>query len=144
MRTLVLGLAALVAPGCITYATEFDGNPVTDAMAEFPKIGETTKQQVLERLGSPQSIRLSSLSGLAESLMTRARADRLTVNLDTAIQDEIYTWERSATTYFAFITLFFNYYTSDKRIDRLVVVFDKDDKVLAVGYTPGASAPSGG
>ena len=141
MRAIHAGilLVACAAPGCITYATDYSGNPVTADMAAFPVAGKTTKREVLEKLGSPHTIRISNGSGLAEAFFTRARADKLTVNLDRSMRNEVFTYERSATNRFALILLLFNYYTSDQRIDRLTIVFDNKDIVSAVGFTPGAS-----
>lgn len=136
-------LVAAAAPGCFTYATDYDGNPVSADMAAFPIVGKTTKREVLEKLGSPASIRISNGAGLAEAFFTRARADKLTVNLDRSMRDEVFTYERAVTTRKALVLVFFNYYTSDRKIDRLTIVFDKDDKVSAVGYTPGASGETG-
>ncbi len=143
MRLLLAALltASCAASGCVSWATSYDGIPITEEMAAFPKVGETTKQQVLEKLGSPRSIRIATLGGLADSLITRSRADRLTVNLDRAMRSEVFTYERTRTTRLAVILLLYNDYTSDQRTDRLTIVFDKDDKVFAVGWTPGASAP---
>jgi len=35
------------------------------------------------------------------------------------------------------VVLFYNYFHSDTRANRLTVVFDQEDKVLGVGYTEG-------
>ena len=144
MRLMLLALLgttlATVAGGCITYATEYDGNPVTWDMAEFPKVGRTTKAEVLQELGSPREVKAFDVSQIAESMITRAPSDALTIKLDPSLRDEVYIYERAATTRFGLFLGFFNYYKSDRRVDRLTVVFDRKDKVLAVGYTPGAGA----
>ncbi len=144
MRTLLLtilgtGLAA-GASGCISYATTYEGNPVTQEMAEFAKVGTTTKAQVLQELGAPRTIEAFDVTSIAESIITRAPSEALTVKLDPSMRDEVYIYERAATTRFGLILGFFNYYTSDTLVDRLTLVFDRKDKVLAVGYTPGANA----
>ncbi|MHC5019142.1 MAG: hypothetical protein ACYTGX_03310 [Planctomycetota bacterium] len=138
---LLLGTwLAACAGGCISYATTFEGNPVTWDMAEFPKVGKTTKAEVLQELGAPRQIEAFDVTSIAESIITRAPSESLTVKLDPAMRDEVYIYERAATTRFGLILGFFNYYTSDTKVDRLTVVFDRKDKVIAVGYTAGADA----
>jgi hypothetical protein len=144
MRTLILtllgGCLTVAASGCISYATTYEGNPVTWEMAEFAKVGTTTKAEVLKELGAPRQIEAFDVTSIAESIITRAPSESLTVHLDPSMRDEVYIYERAATTRFGLILGFFNYYTSDTLVDRLTVVFDRKDKVLAVGYTPGANA----
>jgi len=144
MRLLCLCLLGLwclsAAAGCISYATTYEGNPVTQAMADFPQVGKTTKADVLQRLGAPRQIEAFDVTSIAESIITRAPSEALTVNLDPSMRDEVYIYERAATTRFGLILFFYNYYTSDTVVDRLTVVFDNKDTVIAVGYTPGANA----
>lgn len=144
MRPLILILLgswlAACAGGCISYATTYEGNPVTADMADFPQVGKTTKAEVLQELGAPRQIEAFDVTSIAESIITRAPSESLTVQLDPAMRDEVYIYERAATTRFGLILGFFNYYTSDTKVDRLTVVFDRKDKVIAVGYTEGAGA----
>lgn len=126
--------------GCISYATTYDGNPVTWKMAEYAKPGVTTKAEVLQELGAPREIRAFGVSSFAQALFAESPSKALTVHLDPTMRDEVYIYERSATTRFGLILGFFNYYTSDRRVDRLSVVFDAKHTVMAVGYTPGADA----
>lgn len=134
---LFAGCLLLYACGCVSIGRSFEGNPVPAPTADFPKIGVTTKAEVMARLGAPHTVRQTEFDGMLEGLLTRSPADAVTVHLDSALVDEVFVYERARTKRLGVFLGLFNYYRSDTRADRLAIVFDHQAKVVAVGYSPG-------
>ncbi len=134
-RFVFLAPVLLLLAGCVTYSTVYDGNPVDPELVARIQVGVTTKAEVMQLLGSPHQVQVTDVSGLAESLIASAPGDGLTVKLDASLMDQIYIYERMKTVRFGFFAGLYNDYRSDTRSDRLCIVFDKDGKVLAVGWT---------
>lgn len=132
------GLAASLAlTGCIGISTQYEGNPIDAQTVDAIVIGQTTRAQVLEMLGSPLKIDRADITGLAERALARYQGEELLLKIDPSLFEEVYVYERRQIDRFALLLGVFNYINSDERSDRLSVVFDTEGKVLGVGWTPG-------
>ena len=131
---MVMGL---LLSGCVAISKNFEGHPVSAPTADFPKLGVTTKAEVMQRLGAPHQIRQTEFDGIMEGLLQRSAAEAVTVHLDSALVDEVFIYERAGTRRLGVFLGLYNYYRSDSRADRLAIVFDHQAKVIAVGYTQG-------
>jgi hypothetical protein len=134
---LVLLPLLLLTTGCISIGSTTKGNPIpTEVLQQIVK-GKTTRAQVLEWLGAPKEVESAEVTNLAESALSRYGGEQLTLKLDPALFNDVYIYERTESNYFIVALILFNYYRSDERSDRLAVFFDKEGKVLGVGWTPG-------
>ncbi len=123
--------------GCVGIGRNYEGNDVLlDALAKIEK-GKTTRAEVLELLGAPLRVDKVNITALTEQSLARYEGEKLTLQIDPALFDEIYVYERKQTNTFFVFTFLFNYYRSDERSDRLAVFFDRDGKVIGTGWTPG-------
>lgn len=129
----------LLASGCISINTQYEGNPISEDTVKKLHIGKTTRAQVLEMLGSPLKIDRADITGLAERVFARYQGEELTLKIDPSLFNDVYIYERRQIDRFALLMGFFNYLTSDERSDRLSVFFDKKGFVQGVGWTPGRS-----
>jgi hypothetical protein len=130
-------LLSLAGAGCISVGRTYEGNPITqDTISRIVK-GQTTRAQVLELLGAPTQAETTDITSLAEQALARYSGEELTLKIDPSLFNDVYIYERKQTNFFVMALILFNYYSSDLRSDRLAVFFDKDGKVLGVGWSPG-------
>ena len=130
-------LAAFSAAGCISFGRTYEGNPIEEEVLARIVEGETTRAEVLELLGAPMAVETADITSLAEQALAQYEGEKLTLQIDPALFNDVYIYERKQTNYFVIALFVFNYYVSDQRADRLAVFFDKKGKVLGVGWTPG-------
>lgn len=140
MRHAIVLLAGLVlglCSGCISFGRTSEGNPIPEeALAKIVE-GKTTRAEVLEMLGSPMAVETANITNLAEQALAQYEGEKLTLQIDPALFNDVYIYERKETVHFVLMLILFNYYSSDQRSDRLAVFFDKDGTVLGLGWTPG-------
>ncbi len=140
-NTFVLpGLAVLlcsVLPGCVAFSSDFEGNPIEREMIDQIQVGKTTRAEVLELLGAPLAIDQVDITGLTERLLSRFEGEVPLLQLDPALFDELYVYQRTQKERFALFLLFYNRIETEERSDRLTILFDPDGIVLGVGWTPG-------
>jgi hypothetical protein len=129
--------AGLLAAGCLSFGTTQEGNPISESDIQKLIKGKTTKAEVLEILGAPFKIETTEITKLAEQAVARYAGEELTLKIDPALFNDVYIYERKEVNYFFFSLILFSYYASDERHDRLAVFFDKDGKVLGIGWSPG-------
>jgi hypothetical protein len=130
-------LLALSGAGCISIGRSYEGNPITPEIVSRIVKGQTTRAQVLELLGAPTLTQTADITNLAEQALARYSGEELTLQLDPSLFNDVYIYEQKQTNYFIVALILFNYYSSDLRSDRLAIFFDKDGKVLGVGWSPG-------
>lgn len=135
-RALLLPLL-LLGSGCISYGVTFEGNPIPRDLLSRIEKGKTTRAQVLELLGAPVQVETADITALAESALAYYEGEKLTLQIDPALFNDVYIYERRQSKHFIMAFILFNYYSSDERSDRLAVFFDKNGKVQGVGWTPG-------
>ncbi len=135
---LALSSAALaLLAGCISIGRTFDGNPIPREAVESIVKGKTTRAEVLEILGSPKAVESANITNLAEEAVSRYAGEELVLKIDPALFNDVYIYEQTRTKHFVLALILFNYYYSEEEADRLAVFFDKEGKVLGVGWTPG-------
>ena len=137
LRLLILSLAALTLPSCIAVSKEAEGNPIPRSAIDQIVAGKTTRAEVLELLGAPLAVERADVTGLTERLLSRVEGDDLTLKIDPALFDELYVYRRTQTERFGLFLIFYNRLVTDRRSDRLTVLFDPEGVVLGVGWTPG-------
>ena len=130
-------LFSLLAGGCISVGRTYEGNPITEEVLARIVKGKTTRAEVLEMLGAPLAVETANITNLAEQALARYAGEKLLLNIDPALFNDVYVYERKQTNHFIVALILFNYYSSDKRSDRLAVFFDRKGVVLGVGWTPG-------
>ncbi len=126
----------MVITGCVTVARTHEGNPIDSSRAESIRLGETTKAEITDWFGAPFRIEKSDVAALAQSALSRFVGDQLTLKLDPALYNDVYLYQQEHGRSIFVAGILFNYFGSDTRFDRLAVVFDQDDKVVAYGWTP--------
>lgn len=135
-RTSSLLLLLLAgSAGCVTVGSTFEGNPIDASRLPDVEVGETTKAEITSWFGAPFRIEQSDITGMAQSALSRFVGDQLTLKLDPALYNDVYLYQRRYTQWYAVFLIFYNYYSSDTRFDRLAVVFDEHDRVSAVGWS---------
>jgi hypothetical protein len=123
--------------GCISIGRTYEGNPINEAILAKIEEGKTTRAEVLELLGAPMAVETADITSLAEQALAQYEGEKLTLQIDPALFNDVYIYERKQSNHFIIALILFNYYTSDQRADRLAVFFDKKGKVLGVGWSPG-------
>lgn len=136
-RGALSAAVGLALSGCIGVSTQYEGNPIEATTIAKLEVGRTTRAQVLEMLGSPLRIDRTDITGLAERVLARYQGEELALKIDPSLFEDVYIYERRQIDRFVMLLGVFNYVTSDERSDRLSVFFDKEGKVLGVGWTPG-------
>lgn len=136
LRALMLAFA-LCCSGCVGISTQYEGNPIQAEDLAKVEIGTTTRAEVLEIFGSPLRIDRADITGLAERALARYQGEKLSLEIDPSLFNDVYIYERREIDRFALLLGFFNYVVSDERSDRLSIFFDKAGKVLGLGWTPG-------
>ena len=136
LRALMLAFAISLS-GCVGISTQYEGNPIQAEDLAKVEIGTTTRAEVLEIFGSPLRIDRADITGLAERALSRYQGEKLSLEIDPSLFNDVYIYERREIDRFALLLGFFNYVVSDERSDRLSVFFDKAGKVLGLGWTPG-------
>ncbi|MFO7871529.1 MAG: hypothetical protein R6V03_08880 [Kiritimatiellia bacterium] len=129
--------AASGLTGCVSLTRTYEGNEVREEVVKRIEIGKTTRSEVLGMLGSPLRVERANITGLVEQALARYEGEKLTLQIDPALFNEVYIYERKQTNSLLVMGMFYNYYRSDQRSDRLAVFFDKEGVVLGVGWTPG-------
>ncbi|MHC5038808.1 MAG: hypothetical protein ACYTHM_15980 [Planctomycetota bacterium] len=129
--------AALLCNSCISIGRTYEGNPISEEVLSKIVKGKTTRAEVLELLGAPVEVETADITSLAEQALARYEGEQLTLKIDPALFNDVYIYERKQTNHMIIALILFNYYTSDKRSDRLAIFFDKDGKVQGVGWSPG-------
>ena len=130
-------VATFCLAGCVSVSRTYEGNEVDETVIAQIEKGKTTRTDVLRMLGAPLRVETTDITGLVEQALARYEGEKLTLQIDPALFDEVYIYERKQTDSLLVLGLFYNYYRSDQRSDRLAVFFDKDGVVLGVGWTPG-------
>ena len=132
-----LTLLASLSTGCVNVARTYNGNPIDATRVKDIQVGTTTKAEITEWFGAPFRIDQADVTATAQSELSQFVGDQLTVVLDPALYNDVYLYQREYVKRFALILFIpFNYYSSDTRYDRLAVVFDEEDIVAAVGWSP--------
>ncbi len=137
VRLIVILAAIPGLTGCVSVGRTYDGNEIRKDVIDQIRKGETTRADVLRILGAPIRVDTANITALAEQALARYEGEKLTLQIDPALFNEVYIYERKQTNSLMVFAIFFNYYRSDQRSDRLAVFFDKDGIVLGVGWTPG-------
>jgi hypothetical protein len=130
-RTGLLLAAGLSLCGCV-QAKLVEGSPIAKEHVERLEVGVTTKQQVLDWFGAPQSFtdldvlhRLIQETGhVPQDVLEAPYADVLVFQLTQAEVD-------------GFILVLYSQFDVRVSTDRLIVFFDKNDRVLAWGMAEG-------
>jgi hypothetical protein len=131
-----LALAALLAleSGCI-MGRYSEGQPVELANLERVKAGETTKSQILEWFGSPQSYADPTLLEEAQSQLGLTLGP--VVDLPYA---DVLVYRMTEGRLRAVVLLLFNHIDLRVASDTLVFFFDDQDRVLYYGLREGTRA----
>ncbi len=137
LRTMAGGLLLFLLPSCVTLSTEYVGNPIERGVLSQIEIGKTHRAEVLQLLGAPMATERADITGLTERLLSRFEGEELAVKLDPALFDELYIYERTQIERFVLFLIFYNRVKTDRRSDRLTVLFDPSGLVIGVGWTPG-------
>lgn len=137
MKRIIPGVVvvAAVLSGCVNVGRTSEGNPIRVNKIDEIKIGETSKAEITNWFGAPFRIEKSDVAGLAESALSRFVGDQLTLKLDPALYNDVYLYQRRYTRSFFLALILFNYFSADTRFDRLAVVFDQGDLVVAFGWS---------
>lgn len=128
--------ATLVAGGCVRAHLR-EGCPVASEHISRLEIGVTTKQEVLDWFGAPQSFtdldvlhRMIQESGyVPEDVLEAPYADVLVFQLTEAVVE-------------GYVLVFYNTFDVRVSTNRLIVFFDTDDRVLAWGFREGIEKKS--
>ncbi len=135
---LLLGgslLLLVCSTGCVNVGREVNGNFIDETLVKKVVLGETTKAQITDWFGAPFRIDQADVTSTAQGELSRFTGDQLTLVLDPALYNDVYLYQRTYIKRFALILFIpFNYYSSHVRYDRLAVVFDEHDKVVAIGW----------
>ena len=138
VRAWVLaGVVGWGGVGCIGFSNQTEGNPIEPELLERIVVGETTRAEILEWFGSPLRIDRADITGLAERVLSRYQGEALTLQIDPSLFNDVYIYERREIERFGLVLGIVNVFDSDERSDRLSVFFDREGKVLGVGWTPG-------
>lgn len=127
MRGLNL-VALLVLAGCV-MGTQRDGRVIASADVAQISVGSTTKQEVLDRFGPPNSFKR-----LREELEEDFDPDE---RLFLPLYDEnvyVYEYTEDSETFFS-AALLYTYFNRERLADRLMVIFDDDDVVAYVAFS---------
>jgi len=135
LRFALLLAALSVCSGCLSFGVSYEGNPIDQAAVAKIVKGRTTRAEVLELLGAPKRIEEANITNLVEQSLARYQGEKLTLQIDPALFNDVYIYERKQTDTFVLFLIVFNYYSSDETATRLAVFFDKNGKVLGVGWT---------
>lgn len=76
LNAALLGILILFLSGCAVRRVEFN-EPITAEQLRFIRLGETTLQQVVERLGPPEDITMEADQLIAEFRWSTARSASL-------------------------------------------------------------------
>ncbi|MCP9439057.1 MAG: hypothetical protein NHB36_04155 [Nitrospira sp.] len=76
LGTVLLGILILSMPGCAVRRVAFN-EPITAEQLRFIRLGETTLQQVVERLGPPEDITMEADQLIAEFRWSTTRSASL-------------------------------------------------------------------
>ena len=131
---LLLALACSPFPGCI-HARLVDGNEVPAEHVAQIRPGETTKDEILDWFGAPESATdpgelrrlLEESEVLPEDVLGMPLADVLVFEL-TRVEVE------------GLLLLVYNRFDVWAASDRLVVFFDEESRVLHYGFRRGTDA----
>jgi len=137
---LAVALAAALlgaGGGCVSVGHQHEGATLPlDKLADA-KIGKTTRAEILAQFGAPQVIQRRDLEGIVQNLATRYVGNALTIQLDPALLDDLYIYEYRRVNRYVVFLVFFSYFSSIEKSDRIVFMFDKTGKLTAVGLTHG-------
>ena len=123
--------AALLTGGCLR-AQMVEGNPIPREHLSKLQAGVTTKQEVLDWFGAPQSFtdldvlhRLIQDTGyVPDELLDAPYADVLVFQLTRADIEGL-------------VLVLYNHFDATVTTDRLIVFFDEQDHVLSWGFREG-------
>jgi hypothetical protein len=121
----------------VALAREYEGVEIPEARLAQLTPGQTTKGDVLALFGAPYETRRTSYGDLAERAAARFVGDALTLKIDPALYDEVLVYQYRRVNRFAVVGGFFNYFSSDEKVDRLVLFFGPDGKLITFGFTSG-------
>ena len=133
-RALGVGLVTLLGSGCIT-AELTDGNVLPVERVAQIRPGETTRDEILEWFGAPESFTdpgelrrlLEESEVLPEEVLDLPFADILVFQLARAKLRGL-------------VLVFYNRFEVRTASDRLVVFFDEQDRVAHYGFRKGTDA----
>lgn len=131
---LLLALACIACPGCI-HGRLVDGNEVSAEHVAQIRPGETTKDEILDWFGAPESATdpgelrrlLEESEVLPEDVLEMPLADVLVFEL-TRVKVE------------GLLLLVYNRFDVRAASDRLVVFFDAEERVVHYGFRRGTDA----
>jgi hypothetical protein len=132
----LLALAALASlgSGCMII-NRVEGNEVPDAQVSRIQPGVTTRAEILDWFGAP--IFHTDPSGLR---MVLERGEVLPEDLLQFPYADVLVFERSRMRERRLFLLLFIYFEGRRVQDRLVVFFDRQDRVMYYGYRRGSDA----
>jgi hypothetical protein len=128
-----MSLAAL--SGCVR-AQYAEGDPLKWERLATIRPGETTRAQVLEQLGAPNS--LSSPSMLEDYLEGHGIEPEAAPRMPL---DDVFTYQFTRGQLRGFVAIFYNRLDLRIQSDLVVIFFDENDRVSHIGYRRG---PTGG
>jgi hypothetical protein len=128
---LLLALACVPVPGCV-HGRLVDGNDVPAEHVAQIRPGETTKDEILDWFGAPESATdpgelrrlLEESEVLPEDVLEMPLADVLVFELTRVKLDGLF-------------LLVYNRFDIRAASDRLVVFFDDEDRVVHYGFRRG-------
>ena len=122
---LIFGLA-----GCALGTQRF-GRVIDAAKISTVKIGESSKQDVLDLFGPP-----SSYSRVSSSLLIQDSAQPSLVYrpVESKESEDVFTYEYREEHEFFWTALLYTYFDRDSIADTLMVFFDTQDKVKYMAY----------
>jgi hypothetical protein len=129
-----LALAALLASGCV-MGRYSEGQPIELAHLDRVKPGETTKAQILEWFGSPQSY--------ADPTVLEEAQTQLGLTLGTVVDlpyADVLVYRITEGRLRAVVLVLFNHIDLRVASDTLIFFFDGQDRVLYYGVREGTRA----
>ena len=128
LPALVVATAALLAPGCV-QARLVEGSPIPFERIADLRAGVTTKQQVLEWFGAPQSF--TDLDVLHRLIR---ETGYVTDEVVEAPYSDVLVFQLSEAEVEGLILLVYSRFDVRVTTERLIVFFDADDVVTSWGY----------
>lgn len=125
----LLGVVCAALPACITF-DETEGVDIADADVAAIRPGETTRREVLERLGPPTGVFRTRLldAFLRDASFTAP-------STPGRVDDDVLVWQKvTIEGRLAFFPVLFAWASSKVGARTLMVIFDEDDHVSDVAF----------
>ena len=139
--TTLLGFATclflVAASGCVSLGRQIEGTPLPEDKLAAVKIGATTRQEILTAFGVPTTYGVRDFEGLLQDTAMRYQGQELTIKIDPAMLNHMFIYEFRRVHRNAYVFVFFNYFRSEDRSDRLLFFFDPKGRVAGYGMTWG-------